>query len=101
VVPDQLQQTRTHKTAAPVKEAGADLLGNPPAEDFTVPLPRKPTAADVEYFGRQLLAAIAEKPPEPLRLAAIRRANENGIIALKSGAVELYDEVQAALARRP
>jgi len=80
-------------------EPSADLLEGHP-ENVTVPFPRNPAAKDLDYFARQLLALIAEKPPALLRLAAIRGANENGIRALKSGTVELYDEVQAALARR-
>ncbi|HXE51271.1 MAG TPA: recombinase RecT [Ramlibacter sp.] len=82
--------------AASRSEPPADLLGNPRPENLTVPLPRKP---DLDHVARQLLAMIAEAPGDALRRNRIKMANESALLVLKAGAVERYDEVQAALHR--
>ncbi len=66
-------------------------------ENLIVPLVPRPTPAQLDYFARQMLRVIAEKPPAALRLATIRRVNETGLLVLKKGAVERYNEVQRAL----
>ena len=79
-----------------------DLLGDPPTENLTVPRVRNPKASDHDYWARQMLALIDEKTPEeaPTRRIRIRMENEDGLLALKSGNVERYDEVMRALARK-
>ena len=102
--------TATAASAAPISSVGpnatttasrsdpADLLGDPPAENLTVPLPRDPSAGDLDYFGRQLIAMIAEAPGDRSRMALIRMSNENGLSKLKAGAPAMHDDVRAALA---
>ena len=62
-----------------------------------VPLPRRPTGADLEYYARQMLAMIGEEPLTAQRAALIKGKNEGGIGWLKLKAVARYDEVQRAL----
>jgi hypothetical protein len=63
-------------------------------------LPRHPQGADLDYFGRQMLAVIAERPGDRTRLARIKHKNEYGLHMLKAHARDLYNEVMAALAGR-
>jgi hypothetical protein len=82
-------------------DAPRDLLGDPPAENLAVPLDRDPDISALAYYGRQMLAMIAERPGDWQRAARIKIANEGGIARLKSGCHDLYQEVQAALAEAP
>lgn len=75
-----------------------DLLADPPAEDLRVPLLRNPNVEDLDYFARQMLAMIEERPADAQRKARIKAANDLEIAALKKGLVERYDEVMRALA---
>lgn len=77
--------------------AAADLLGAPPAENLTVPLPQTWTFEESDYFARQMRALIAERPGDRQRIARIRKANENGTMKLKAAAPAIYDELMAAL----
>ena len=86
-------------TAPSAAAPDTDLLGDPPAsDDLYVPLPRRPTPGDLEYFGRQLLNAIAEDRSRQ-RLARLRLANEGGIGQLKA-LPDLYGEVMQSFAQR-
>ncbi len=77
-----------------------DLLGDPPAENLAVPLPRDPNSGDLAFFARQMLSLIDEAPRTPQRIARIKAANELGIAKLKIREPYLHDQVQAALARK-
>jgi hypothetical protein len=74
-----------------------DLLGDTPAEVVTIRLARNPKTSDFNNFADQMLEMIAEDPDNAVRRMRIKSANDTGLLALKSGAVERYDEVQAAL----
>lgn len=78
----------------------ADLLGDPPAENVTVPLARNPSIKDMDYWANQLLAMIEEQPRTSQRTASIKLANEGGLQQLKRVLPDRYDEVQAELARK-
>jgi len=65
-----------------------------------VPLPRRPTGADLEYYARQMLAMIGEEPLTAQRAALIKGKNETGIGWLKLKAVARYDEVMRALSAK-
>jgi len=80
------------------QDGGADLLGDPPAEDLTVPLGRNPSRGDLEYWARQVHQMIDEKPATKQRLAMIRSANESGLRQLKAALVDEYDALQRTLA---
>jgi hypothetical protein len=97
------EEEDTNGLGGPAAAGDTDLLGGSPAENLVVPLGPRPTPSDLDYFARQLLALIDQQPPTRPRLVNIRKANEAGLLRLKAGPVEmapLYDEVQAALARK-
>jgi hypothetical protein len=68
-------------------------------EDVSVPLAPRPTPAGLDYFGRQMLQMIAEKPLTAQRAARIKAhpINAKGIALLKDQNAALYDEVMRAL----
>jgi hypothetical protein len=85
----------------PVTDHLADLLGEVPADDgLYIPLPRNPTESDLDYFGRQLIAAIAEEPENSQRRARLKAENESGIAKLKKSLPDLYNEVMREFAQR-
>lgn len=84
----------------PAAAGERDLLGEPPAENLAVPLGRDPSIGDLNFFARQLLAMLDEKPRTPQRVAGIKLANEGAMQKLKRGLPDLYDEVQRALAQK-
>lgn len=88
-----------NKTVPPSLAAGAtDLLGDPPAENLWAPLPTEGVRIrDWAYYGRQVLAIIAEDPKNGARAAQISRTNEGGLHELKAHDEPLYQEVQRAL----
>ena len=79
----------------PMRREAAPAQGE--EENLVVPLERRPTVDQLDYFARQLLALIAEKPLTGQRAAWIRDKNEGGIGFLKLRRVERYDEVMRAL----
>lgn len=87
----------TAPTGERIESTAPDLLGDPPAENLTVSLSRDHGEPDYEFYARQMLSMIAERPGDVARLVRIKTDNENNMLKLKAGAVELYDEVQAAL----
>lgn len=90
------------QAAQPAPSAGQgepsqpDMLGD--GENLTVPLPRNPGPADLDYYARQLLALATERPADKGHAARVRRANENGIHRLKEARHAEYDAIMAALA---
>ena len=97
--PSTAGRGRTATKAASPSEP-RDLLGDPPAEVLTIRMARNPQASDFNNFADQMLEMIAEDPDNALRRTRIKMANDTGLLALKTGAVERYDEVMAALARK-
>jgi phage RecT family recombinase len=74
--------------------APAPLLGE---AELTIPLRPHPKPAELDFFHRQLMAMIAERPLDATRAAWIKDKNERGIGFLKLRNVEQYDAVMAAL----
>lgn len=74
-----------------------DLPGDTPAENLFVPLAHHPTAADLDYYGRQMLDMIAEKPGDFQRIAKIKAINDRGIHALKAAGSDRCNDVMRAL----
>jgi hypothetical protein len=72
----------------------------PNGANLVIPLPNRPTAEQLEYYARQLLAMIAERPLTAQRATWIKDKNEGGIGFLKLKLVERYDEVMRALNAR-
>lgn len=83
----------TATTAASHSER--DLLGDTPAEDLLIPLPGR--VDEFDFYARQFIAMINEKPGDIARLARIKIRNEAGMQRLKAEATALYDDVQRAL----
>lgn len=91
-VPPEAEQAHSASADAP-----ADLLGDPPSENLTVPLDRTPSAAACDYFGRQLRVLLDEAPRTFQRLARIRSANEREMGILKKASPDLYNELRREL----
>lgn len=91
-------------TAAPSGSAGhqpesASPAGEPDATaGLTIPLPRGKSAAEAEYFARQLRALLDEAPRTAQRLATVKLANEAGLRRVKEALPALYDELMGELA---
>jgi hypothetical protein len=94
---EQPRHTGIGSAGAESPPAKTDLLGGQPAENLTVPLSRNPGIGDLEYWTRQILVMIEEKPGDVQRLARIKKDNDNAIRTLKAKAPALYDQVMAAL----
>lgn len=97
--PDTAPATEQPSSAPPIAAAGEprDLLGAQPTENLAVPLDRNPSIQDCEYFARQIVAMLDEKPRTSQRTASIRLANEGALKKLKAALPDRYDEVMAAL----
>lgn len=83
-------------SAAPTRKEDGALLGGEPTENVTVPLPRNPTPEQFDYFGRQMLAMIAEGTNRQ-RAARIKLANEHTLNKLREVNADLHHEIMATL----
>ena len=61
---------------------------------------RNPTREGLDFFADKILELVGEGPDNMAQRLRIKAANETGLLALKKGNVERYDEVQRALARK-
>jgi hypothetical protein len=77
--------------------AGGDLLGDPQQEreNLFVPLPRNPTAADWEFWRRQIDALIEEGKNR----AGIKLDNESAIGRYQKHDRDAYDGLMEAIHR--
>lgn len=83
-------------TAEPAGEPQRDLLGDPPAADLYVPLPRDPKPKDWEYWRRQMDAAIGGGENR----AGIKLQNEAAIAAYKVADFGAYSSLMESLAKK-
>lgn len=99
--PEPEQPHSAPQDGAGTSGAPPDLLGDPPAENLAVPMPRDPSMNQCEFFVRQVRALLDEKPRTSQRVARVKLANESGLAKLKAIRPDLYDELQAELTRKP